>query len=53
MNDERGGKDVALVEEAEISSRPSSEYFNEKDDSVGEFDSSTCSGENIYDIFEN
>ena len=34
MNDERGGKDVALLEKAEISSRPSSESLNEKDDLV-------------------
>ena len=36
MNSERVGKDVALVEEAEISSIPSSESLNEKDDSIDE-----------------
>ena len=51
MNDERVGKYVAPVEEAEISSRPSSESLNEKDDYVGEFDASTGSGDNFYDIF--
>ena len=51
MNYDIGGKDVALVEEAEISSRPSSESLNEKDDYVGEFDASTGSGDNFYDIF--
>ena len=30
VNNERGGEDVALVEEAEVSSRPSSYYLNEK-----------------------
>ena len=53
MNDERGGKDVDLVEELEISSRPSSEYLNEKDDSIGEFGAYTCSDDNFYDIFDN
>ena len=52
MNNERGDNYVALVEEAEISSRPSSEYLNEKGDSVGEFDASTCSGDKFYDIFD-
>ena len=32
---------------------PSSESVNENDDSVREFDASTCSGDNFYDIFEN
>ena len=50
MNNEKCGKDVALAEEAEISSRPRSEYLNEKYDSVGEFDASTCSGDRFYDI---
>ena len=53
MNDKRGGKDVASVEEEEVSSIPSSEYVNDKDDLVGEFDVYTCSGDNYYDIFEN
>ena len=49
MNDERVGKDVSSVEEAEMSSRPSSESINYNDDLVGEFYASTCSG----GIFEN
>ena len=53
MNAKKGCKDVDLVEELEMSSRPSSEYVNEKYDLVGEFDASTCSGDNFYDIFEN
>ena len=36
-----------------MSSRTSSESVYEKDDPVGEFDESTCSEENIYDVFEN
>ena len=36
-----------------MSSRPSSEYGNERDDLVGEFDAPTCSGNNFYDIFDN
>ena len=42
MNDERGGEGVALFGEAESIPRPSSEYLNETDDSVCEFDASTC-----------
>ena len=34
-------------------SKPSLESVNDNDDYVGEFDASTCSGENFYDIFEN
>ena len=41
VSDERGGENVALFEEAEFSSRPSSESLNEKEDFVGEFDAST------------
>ena len=52
MNYERGGEDVALVEESKFSSRPSSESLNEKYDSVGEFDFPTCSGDRFYDIFD-
>ena len=51
MNDERGGKDVASVEEVEMRSRPTSEYVNDNGDLVGEFYASTCSGDNFYDIF--
>ena len=53
MNYERGGDDNNLFEEAESSSRPSSEYLNKKDDSVSEFNASTCSDDNFYDIFDN
>ena len=52
MNGERGGKGIDLFKEAEMSSIPSSEFINEKDDLVGEFDASTCSGDHFYDIFE-
>ena len=52
VNYERGGKDIALFEEAEISLRPSSESLNEKGDLVGEFGASTCSGDRSYDIFD-
>ena len=47
MNDEKGGKDVDSVEEAEMSSRPSLEYVYDNDYSVGEFDASTCAGDNV------
>ena len=53
MNDGWRGKDVASVEESEMSSRPSSESVNEKYYSVCEFDASTCPGDNFYDVFEN
>ena len=53
MNDERGDKDVALVKESDMSSKKSLEYVNEKYDPVGEFDASTCSGDNFYDTFDN
>ena len=53
VNDERGEKYFALAEYSEMSSRKISESVNEKDDSVGEFDASTCSGDSFYDIFEN
>ena len=51
-NDERGGEDVDLVEEEKFSSRSSPEFLNEKYDSVGEFDLSTCSGDRSYDFFD-
>ena len=51
MIDERGGKDVASVEETEMRSNIGSIY--EIDDSVSGFHASTCSGDNFYDIFEN
>ena len=51
MNDDRGGEDVASVEEAEMISNTGSVYGN--DDLVSGFDASTCSGDNIYNIFEN
>ena len=34
-------------------SRPSSESVNDHDDSINEFDASTCSGDNFYNIFSN
>ena len=43
---------MLLFFKSEISSRPSSEYLNEKDDSVGEFDASTYSDDRLYDIFD-
>ena len=52
MNDKIGGKDISSVEESEISSRPISEYLNEKYDSVGDFDASTCSGDRFNYIFD-
>ena len=33
-------------------SRPSSESVNDNDDYIGGFDASTCSVDNLYDIFE-
>ena len=36
-----------------MSSIPIPESVNEKYYLVGEFDASTCSGDNFYDIFEN
>ena len=50
-NENIGGDKVASVEEAEMSS--STDYANENDDLVSEFDVSTCLGDNIYEIFEN
>ena len=32
--------------------KKSSEYLDEKYDSVGEFDAPTCSGDRFYDIFD-
>ena len=52
MNDERVGKYVAPFEEAEISSRPSSESLNEKYGSVGELDAPNFSCDRFYDIFD-
>ena len=49
MIDERGGKDVASVEETEMRSNIGSIY--EIDDSVSGFHASTCSGDNFYDIY--
>ena len=53
MNDERGGKDVTSVEESEMRSSTSTDYVNDNDDLVSWSDASTCSGDNVYDIFEN
>ena len=52
MDSYKRGNYFALVEEENISSRPSSESLNEKDDSVGEFNASTFSGDRLYDIFD-
>ena len=46
-----GGGDVDSVKEAYI--RPSTDDLNNNDNLVSGFDSSTCSGDNVYDIFEN
>ena len=51
MNAEIGGDDVDSAEESETSQ--SKESVNVNDDSIREFDAPTCSGENVYDIFEN
>ena len=53
MNDEIGGKDVVLVSESEMRSIPSTDSVNNNDSLVVEYDTSTCSGDNVYDIFEN
>ena len=44
-----GGDNAASVEEEEIS--PSTRSVGGSDVSVREFDVSTCSGDNVYDIF--
>ena len=49
--DNIGGGDVASVEEEEI--RSSTDSVNDDDDLFSEFHVSTCSGENVYGIFEN
>ena len=51
MNDKIGDDDIASVEETEMS--PSTVSVNGNDDLVSEFYASTCSGDNVYDIFEN
>ena len=53
MNDARGGKDVASFKQSEMISRTSTNYLNDNNDSISEFDVSTCPGDNFYDIFEN
>ena len=50
-NDNSGGDDVSLVEESEM--RSSKDSVNDDDDLVNGFDASTCSGDNIYGIFDN
>ena len=49
INAKIGGDDVPSVEESEISQ--SIESVNGCDDFLSEFGESTCSGENVYDIF--
>ena len=44
-----GGENVASVEELEMGSSTDSVNYN--DDLVSDFDASTCSGDNVYDIF--
>ena len=51
INDNFGGDNVDSVEEAEI--RSSTYSVNDNDYLVSGFDTSTCSGEDVYDIFEN
>ena len=51
INAKIGGDDVPSVEESEISQ--SIESVNGCDDFMSEFGESTCSGENVYDIFQN
>ena len=51
INDNISGDNVASVEESEIGS--STDYVNANDYLVSGFDASTCSGDNLYDIFDN
>ena len=51
INDNFGVYCVASFEEVEMSS--STYSVNENDDLVIGFDASTCSGDNVYDIFDN
>ena len=51
INDNFGGDCVASFEEVEMSS--STYSVNENDDLVIGFDASTCSGDNVYDVFLN
>ena len=46
-----GGDDVAYVEEYEM--RSSTDSLNYNNDLVRGFDAYTCSGDNLYDIFDN
>ena len=51
MSTSIGGDDVASVEEAKM--RRSAGSVNGNEDLVNGFDASTCSVDNVYDIFEN
>ena len=51
IKDNIGGDDVSSAEESEMGS--STDYINDNDNLVSGFDASTCSGDNVYDIFEN
>ena len=51
INDNIGRDDVASVEKSEM--RSSTYFVNENDNLVCGFDASTCSGDNVYGIFEN
>ena len=51
INDTIGDDDVASVEELEMGSSTSS--LNKNNDLVSVFDAPTCSGDNVYDFFEN
>ena len=46
-----GGDDVASFDEIEM--RSITDTVNENDDVVSGFDPYTCSGDNVYEIFEN
>ena len=50
-NDNIGGDDVASSEKLEM--RSSTDPVNDNDDLVSGLDASTCSGDNVSDIFEN
>ena len=52
MKNKQYGNSVALVEESETSSRPTSGYLIEKYYLAREVDASTCSGDRFYDIFD-
>ena len=51
MNYKIGDDDFDLVKEEKM--RSSTGLVNGNDDLVSQFDASTCSGDNVYDFFEN